>query len=457
VDGRVASVAAVLDLSALTGEPLPQNFSMGDEVLGGTTCAGHPFDLIASRPAAESAYSNILRLVKAAEDSKAPMARMADRYAVAFVLLTIAIAAGAWFASHDPVRIVAVLVVATPCPLILAVPVALIAGMSRTSRMGVLVKGSDVLEKLANVRVAVVDKTGTLTMGRAEVAEIISLDQHPPDELLRYAASLDLASGHVAATSLIRAAYVRGLTLSAPENVDETPGAGIEGMVDGKRVVVGGIGFVKSRCGEGQNQAVDSSTRPNAMTVAVGIDGSLAGIIVLADRLRPDADDVLRELRLAGFTRIVLASGDRWDVADQVGREVGTDSAFGDLTPQGKVTIIEAERRFGRVMMVGDGVNDAPALAAADVGVAIGTHGTASSSELAGVVLLVDELRALAIAVTIARRSTGIAMQSAVVGLGLSIAAMIPAALGYLPPLQGALLQEVIDIAVILNALRALR
>lgn len=457
VDGRIASAAAVLDLSALTGEPLPRKLSQGDEALSGSTCTGPAFDLIASRPAAESAYANVLRLVKAAQESRAPMARVADRYAAAFLLLTIAIAAAGWFGSHDVARIVAVLVVATPCPLILAVPVALIAGMSRSSRIGVLVKGSEVLEKLAGVRAIVVDKTGTLTQGRAEVVRIVTDGPESEDELLRCAATLDQASGHVAATSLIRAAHLRGLPLSAPSHVDETPGSGIEGMVDGRRIVVGGLDFVRSRCGEGLSWQPPKAASADAMMVAVGIDGRFAGVVVLADKLRPDAAGVLAELRRAGFARVVLASGDRSEVAEQVGRAVGADLAFGDLTPETKVTIIQAERRWGPVLMVGDGVNDAPALVAADVGVAMSMRGTASSSEVAGVVLLVDELKALAEAVAVARRSTAIAMQSAVVGLGLSIGAMIFAAFGYLPPLQGALLQEAIDVAVILNALRALR
>jgi heavy metal translocating P-type ATPase len=457
VDGRIAGAVAVLDLSALTGEPLPQRLAQGDEALSGSTCAGPAFDLVASRPAAESAYANVLRLVKAAQDSKASMARMADRYAAGFLLLTIVIAAAGWLASHDMVRIVAVLVVATPCPLILAVPVALIAGMSRTSRIGVLVKGSDVFEKLAGVRAIVVDKTGTLTQGRAEVTAIITDGSVSEDDILRHAASLDQASGHVAATSLIRAAHLRALSLATPREVDETPGSGIVGVVDGRRVVVGGLGFVRSRSADGLSWVPPVSVRPDAMTVAVGLDGRLAGVIQLEDRLRPDAADMLAQLRRAGLRRVVLASGDRSEVALKVGQSVGADIAFGDLTPEAKVQIVQDERRWGPVMMVGDGVNDAPALAAADVGVAMGARGTASSSEVAGVVLLVDELKALAEAVAVARRSTAIAMQSAIAGLALSIGAMLVAALGYLPPVQGALLQEAIDVAVILNALRALR
>lgn len=456
VDGRIASEVAVIDASALTGEPLPRTLIRGEEALSGSNSAGRPFDLMVSRPSTESAYAGIVRLVEAARESKAPIARMADRYAVWFLLVTIAIAGTSWILTGQTALVVAVLVVATPCPLILAVPVALIAGMSRTARIGVLVKGSDALEALAKVRTIILDKTGTLTTGRPEIVEVRTVGSVSADDVLRLAASLDQASGHVVATSLIRHAESRGLVLSAPSGVDEVPGTGIEGVVEGRKVVVGGQRFVRDRCG-GELELLQTGIPAVSMTVAVGIDEVLAGVIVLSDRLRSDAREVLSNLRHSGATRIVLASGDRSDVASDVGRTLGVDQALGDLSPDAKVDVVNAERRAGRVMMVGDGVNDAPALAAADVGVALGAHGAAASSEVAGVVLLVDDLKSLTAAMAVARRSTKIAMQSAVVGLGLSLMAMVVAAFGYLPPVQGALFQEVIDIAVILNALRALR
>ena len=457
VDGRISSDLAVLDLSALTGESLPQTLSKGEEVLSGSTSVGAAFDLIASRPAAESTYAGIVRLVEAAQDSKAPMARMADRYALGFLALTLAIVAATWALTEDTTRVLAVLVSATPCPLILAVPVAWMAGMSRAASIGVLVKGGDALEMLAKVRTVILDKTGTLTHGRAEVSEIRVLGADGEAEILRLAASLDQASGHVVATALIRAAESRGLSLSAPDDVTEVPGAGIEGTVDGRRLAAGGNSFVAARSGSVDLQAAMVGVNPAAMTVAVAIDGKFSGLIVLADRVRDDAGSVLTAFRSAGVSRIVLASGDRQDIADGVGAALGVDLILGDLTPDHKVAAVAAEHENGPVMMVGDGVNDAPALAAADIGVAMGAHGTASSSEVAGVVLLVDELGPLARAMAVARRSRRIAVQSVVVGLGLSIAAMCAAAFGYLPPVQGALFQEVIDVAVILNALRALR
>ncbi len=455
VDGHVTSATAQLDLSALTGESAPVAALRGDEVLSGATCVGSSFDMVASRPAAESTYAGIVRLVQAAQSSKAPMVRLADRYAMAFLAVTVTLAAAAWIVSGDPVRALAVLVVATPCPLILAVPVAIISGMSRTARIGVLVKGGGVLETLAQVRTAIFDKTGTLTHGRASVTEIRTAAGFAENEVLRLAASLDQASGHVVAAALIHAASARGLALAAPEKVAEEAGAGIEGIVEGRTVLVGGQQFVESRAG--CDADLSSGLSAATMTVSVAVDGAIAGIIVLKDEIRKDAPSVLSAFRAAGLSRIVLASGDRGDIASAVGADLGVDLALGDLTPSDKLAAVKAEGIRGKVMMVGDGVNDAPALAAADIGVAMGARGTAASSEAAGVVLLVDELLPLARAIVIARRTRAIALESVVAGLGLSLLAMIAAALGYLQPVQGALLQELIDVAVILNALRALR
>ncbi|WP_321377233.1 heavy metal translocating P-type ATPase [Rhizobium sp.] len=457
VDGRIVSDIAVLDLSALTGEALPQNILKGSEALSGAACAGPPFELVASRLATESTYAGIVRLVEAAQSSKAPMVRMADRYAIGFLALTILIAAMTWFLTQDTIRVLSVLVVATPCPLILAVPVALISGMSRAASMGVLIKGGGVLEAMSRIRTVILDKTGTVTHGQAAITQIKTREEFDPSDVLRLAASLDQASGHIVATALIKAAQAKGLPLSTPEAVQETPGTGLEGMVDGQKVVVGGNGFVAQHCGNVRANDLLADIDPTAMTVAVGINGRVAGIIVLQDQIRADAKPMLDGIRQAGVSRLVLASGDRSDIVMRVGKALGFDLVLGDLSPDAKVATVRKEVANGPVMMVGDGVNDAPALACADVGVAMGAHGTASSSEAAGVVLLVDELAPLVKAMAVARRSRRIALQSVVVGLGLSLCAMALASFGYLPPVQGALTQEVIDVAVILNALRALR
>ena len=457
VDGHVSGSSAILDLAALTGESLPKTIANDGEALGGSTSVGSAFDLIVSRPASESTYAGIVRLVEAAQSSKAPMVRMADRYAIWFLLFTVVIAGAAWLMSNDPLRALAVLVVATPCPLILAVPVAIVSGMSRAAKGGVLVKSGGVLEALAQIKTVVLEKTGTLTNGLASVTMIRVAKTFNEAEVLRLAASLDQASGHVVAQALITAASSGGLLLSTPKTVTELPGSGLKGVVDHKRISVGSRAYVQTRANRQAFDALYAGLPQDAQTVALSISGHAAGVIVLQDRIREDALTVLEDLRAAGISRIVLASGDRSEIASAIGKKLGIDLALGDLNPSDKVAAVKRETASGHVMMVGDGVNDAPALAAADVGVAMGARGTASSSEAAGVVLLVDELAPLVKAVAIARRTRVIALQSVTAGLGLSIAAMIVAAFGYLPPIQGALLQEVIDVTVILNGLRALR
>jgi heavy metal translocating P-type ATPase len=457
LDGLLSSNDALLDQSALTGESLPVEKRAQDEILSGSTNVGDAFELTAVRPAAESTYANIVRLVDQARKSKAPSVRIADRYAVWFLLLTLIIAGSAWWASGDRIRILAVLVVATPCPLILALPVAIISGMSRAARLGVLVKSGGALEALAKVRTAVLDKTGTLTFGLATISAIRTFEGWDGMEMLRLAASLDQASHHVIAEALVNEARRRGLRLSPPADVSEMAGTGISGIVDGRNVVIGGSRFVRDRSKRGDPYALRHEVPEGTAVVAVAVDGAIAGIIALADRLRPEAPAMLDALRRSGIERMVLASGDRRDVVAAVARELHIGSAHGELDPGAKVEIVKEERKRAVVMMVGDGVNDAPALAAADVGVAMGARGSAASSESADVVLLIDRLDNLTQAVQVAHRTRRIGLQSVLVGLGLSVAAMIVAAFGYLPPVAGALMQEAIDISVILNALRALK
>ena len=455
VDGTVASGVAVLDQSALTGEPIPVQQRSGDEVMSGSTNAGEAFDLLASHHAAQSTYAGIIRLVEEAQRSKAPMSRLADRFAMLFLGVTVLIAGLAWYWTGDSIRAVAVLVVATPCPLILAVPVAIVSGLSRAARYGILIKGGKAIEALARVYSLVIDKTGTLTDGRARVVSINVAADAMADEVLRIAASLDQASKHIIAQTLVAEAHERKLQLAIPANVVETAGEGIEGVVEGRYVVVGGIRFVKSKLVAGTKDSIQQSQIAGAVIVAVSMDGELIGEIVLADELRAGTKGLLQDLRKLGIQRIVLATGDRREVAEAVAVGLGIDAVKSELTPDQKVLVILTERKNGSVMMVGDGVNDAPALAAADIGVAMGARGTAASAEAADVVLLVDHLDRIVPAIQIARRSRFIALESVFAGIGLSLVGMVAAALGYLTPVQGALLQEAIDVAVILNALRA--
>ena len=457
VDGAVVDGVAVLDQSALTGESMPVQQKVGDPVLSGSTNAGEAFHLAASRRAAESTYAGIVRLVAAAQRSRAPMSRLADRYAMVFLAATVALAGAAWAWTGDPIRAVAVLVVATPCPLILAVPVAIVSGLSRAAKQGILIKGGQALETLARVRSLVIDKTGTLTHGRARVVSIDVASGQSADELLRIAASLDQASKHMIAQAIVEEAQKKGFKLAIPGDVVETAGEGLEGRVEGHHVVVGGYRFVSERV-LGVGLALWRADRPaGAAAVAVGIDGKFAGVLILADELRAGAQALLQSLRALGVERIVLATGDRHDVAELVARGLSIDALRSELTPDQKTLVVLSERKHGPVMMIGDGVNDAPALAAADLGVAMGAKGAAASAEAADVVLLVDQLDRILPAMEIARRSRFIALQSVYAGIGLSVAGMIAAALGFISPVQGAVMQELIDIAVILNALRSLR
>jgi len=457
VDGTVAEGVGVLDQSALTGESLPVKILLGEAVLSGSTNAGEAFDLLATRRAAESTYAGIVRLVEAAQRVRAPMSRMADRYALLFLVVTIVLAAAAWDMTGDPIRAVAVLVAATPCPLILAVPVAIVSGLSRAAKLGILIKGGKAIETLARVRSLVIDKTGTLTVGQATIVSAKAADGVADDDLLRIAASLDQASKHVIAQTIVVEARRRALVLAVPSDVIETPGEGITGTVEGRKVVVGGLHFVAGKISDAGLWPLPHDRPPGALAVAIAIDGKLAGVLVLADELRAGTEGLLHELRGLGIERIVLATGDRHEVARFIASGLSLDLVRSELTPDQKILVVLSERKNGPVMMIGDGVNDAPALAAADVGVAMGAKGAAASAEAADVVLLVDHLDRVVPAIKIARRSRYIALESVVAGIGLSSLAMIAAAFGFLVPVEGALLQEVIDVAVIFNALRALR
>jgi heavy metal translocating P-type ATPase len=457
VDGA-GTGPVVLDESALTGESRPVERGAGSLVRSGAVNAGPPFELRAVTTAAESTYAGIVRLVREAEASKAPFERMADRYGLLFLPVAVAVAAGAWLLSGDPVRALAVLVVATPCPLILAAPVALVAGISREARRGLIVKSGGALETLARARVVVLDKTGTLTAGTPRVSDVEAFAARPGDELLRLAASLDQVSAHVFAPAIVAAAAARGLALDFPAGVEERAGAGILGVVAGHRVAVGRAAWAAG--GAPLSPAAEALRRrcsiEGTSSVFVAVDGELAGALVLEDPVRGDAPRAIREMRRAGVRRVVVATGDHPDVGALVGAAVGADAVLADQSPAGKVEAVRRERAGGVTVMVGDGVNDAPALAAADVGVAMGARGATASSEAADVVMTVDRLDRLAEGLRIARRTRGIALQSVVAGMSLSIGAMAVAAAGFLPPVAGAVLQEGIDVLVILNALRAL-
>src|SRR6516164_53447 len=458
VDGVIVNSAAMLDEAAVTGEPIPVSRQAGELARSGSVNAGETFELRASTTAHESTYAGIVRMVSAAQTAKAPFIRLADRYALLLLPVTLVAAGGAWLFSGDPVRALAVLVASTPCPLILAAPVAFIAGVAQAAKRGILIKGSGPLEALARTHTVMFDKTGTLTIGGARLVAIEVAPGQSADEILRMAGALEQASHHVVAATVVEAAVAKGLKLSVPSEVRETMGSGLEGVVEGRRVCVGSHQLVygASRPEKWAVRALRRASWRSALSVFVSVDGRAIGAILLADELRRDTPRAVQALRAAGVSRIVMVTGDRADAAETIGAALDLDAVLANREPADKVDAVAAEQRQYPTVMVGDGVNDAPALAAANVGVAMGARGASASSEAADAVILVDRLDRVSDAVSIAKRTHGIALQSIIAGMGMSALAMGFAAFGFLPPVAGALTQEVIDVAVILNALRAL-
>ena len=456
VDGEITTAVAILDESALTGEPVSVERRTGERVRSGVVNAGGAFELRTRRTADESTYAGIVRLAQDAAAESAPVVRLADRIAIWFLPLALGVAGLAWLISASPTRAVAVLVVATPCPLLLAAPVAIVSGMSRASRVGVVVRSGSALENLGHATTLVLDKTGTLTSGQPTGTDVVVAPGRSSSEILRLAASADQLSPHVLAEAIVGEANLRHLELSLPTDVAEEAGTGVSAVVDGQRVTVGNLSLPPD-APRWATRVLNRAKLDSAVVAWVTVDHELAGAIMLVDPLRPDASRALRRLREAGLNRLIMLTGDRRAPAEAIGRALGLDTVYSEQTPEDKVAQVRAERESAVTVMVGDGVNDAPALAAATVGVAMGARGSTASSEAADIVLTTDHIDRLADAMDIARHSRRIAVQSATVGMGLSLVAMGFAAFGLLPPAAGALLQELIDVAVILNALRALR
>jgi heavy metal translocating P-type ATPase len=458
VDGVITSPIATIDEAALTGEPIPASRRTGELARSGSVNAGDSFQICASAVASQSTYAGIVRMVSAAQTAKSPFIRMADRYAMFLLPVTLVIAGGAWFFSNDPVRGLAVLVAATPCPLILAAPVAFIAGVAQAARRGILIKGGGPLEALARTHTVMFDKTGTLTVGGARLVAIEAAPGQSADEILRVAGSLEQASHHVVAAAIVEAATGKGLKLTIPTAVHEIVGSGLEGVIEGHSVRVGSHQVVYgARNPEAwARRSLRRAAWRSALSVFVAVDGNIIGAILLADELRRDTPRAVQFLRTAGVSRIVMVTGDRADAAETIGAALDLDAVLAEREPADKVDAVATEQRQSPTVMVGDGINDAPALAAASVGIAMGARGASAASEAADVVILVDRLDRVSDAVSIARRTRDIALQSIISGMALSGLAMGFAAVGLLPPIAGALTQEAIDVAVILNALRAL-
>jgi heavy metal translocating P-type ATPase len=458
VDGVVDSSAAVIDESALTGEPIPVVKARGAAILSGSLNSGETFELTVSAAAGESTYAGIVRLVTAAQTAKAPFVRLADRYALIFLPVTLVLAFAAWLISGDLIRSLAVLVAATPCPLILAAPVAFIAGVAQAARRGILVKGGGPLEALARAHTVLFDKTGTLTVGGARLLSVEVAPGESADEVLMLGASLEQASHHVLAHAIVEAGTARGLGLRVPEQVREFLGSGLSGVIDGRHVAAGSRDMIygSARVEQWALRAIRRASWRSALIVFVAVEGRTIGALLLADELRADTPRAIRLLREAGVKRMVMVTGDRAAAAQAIGAALDLDAVLADRVPSDKVDAVRSEQRLHPTVMVGDGINDAPALASADVGIALGARGASASSEAADVVILADRLDRVGEAIVIAQRARRIAIESIVAGMGLSMLAMLAATFGWLKPVPAAIVQEVIDVAVILNALRAL-
>lgn len=458
VDGMVMSACASLDESALTGEARPVVRREGESVRSGAVNIGSVIELRVTVRPEDSTFAAILRLVQSAERNKAPFVRLADRYAWWLVAVTFVVAVSAWLVSGDGARALAVLVVATPCPLIIAAPVAIVGGVSRAARHGVLVKGGAALEALALTSVALLDKTGTVTTSAPELLSVECFGSYTGDELIRLAASLEQLTNHPFGAALVAEARRRELRLELPCEVEEATGLGLTGKVAGRVVRVGQLGWVapETSTAGALRVVLRRVAEEGSSAVLIALDGVLAGALVFHDPIRAEAPRVVAGLRKAGVRSIHIVTGDHPDVADLVGDAIGADRVYAERSPEEKVDVVRALAAEGATIMVGDGMNDAPALALADVGVAMGARGASAASEAADVVLLGDRLEGLLVVRRIAQRATRIARQSVLAGMALSAGAMVVAAIGLLPPVAGAVLQEGIDALVILNALRVL-
>lgn len=457
-DSVVESGASSVDASRLTGESMPKKAGPGVKLMSGSINGDRPLNVRATARATESQYARIVQLVRSAQASKAPLQRLADRYAVWFTPLTLIVCAVTLALTGDWSRVLAVLVVATPCPLILATPVAIVGGISHAARHGIIVRHGGALEALARVSVAVFDKTGTLTVGSPSVSRVVATTPWDGTSVVRFAAAVEQGSGHSLARSIVADAKRRNGGLPTAQSVVESPGRGVSGMVGRHKVVVGSRSFVLEECSISEARARELEDSDSVLRSFVMIDGTPAGTIEFADLIRPNVAATFARLRRAGIDRTVLLSGDQARYVASIAAQVGIQDARGELLPEDKVLVVAQLKRAGeQVLMVGDGVNDAPALSSADVGIALAANGRGIASESADVILLEDELTGVAEAVEIGQKTLRVARQSILVGLGLSVVAMGFAAYGLIAPVTGALLQEAIDVAVIVNALRTSR
>ena len=444
VDGRLMA-AASFDESALTGEPLPKEHEIGDEIPSGVVNAGEPVQMVATTTAETSTYSALVRLVENAKAHSAPGVRLANRYAMWFVPLSLAIALVTWLVTGNLHAAISVIVAATPCPLILAIPIAVIAGISNGAKHGAIIKDGAALEQLARSQVLLVDKTGTLTHGGPEVSNIQVAPGWKPEQILSIAAGLELSSAHVLAKAVVRAAQAREVLPAKAKAVAEVLGEGLVGIVDGHTIRVGRL----------LEPVPDWVKVSESLQICIDRDSEVIGVIDLEDPIRADAVDTINSLRILGVERVLLVTGDRKPAADAVGDAVGVDEVFAECRPEEKLELVAVEKKKARgaVLVVGDGINDSPALAAADVGVAMGARGASAASETASVVIIEDSIGRLVDAIRISKGARNRALQAAGVGMGLSLIAMLSGAFGFVSVTENAIAQEFIDAAAILWAL----
>ena len=460
VDGHVTKGRVVIDESALTGEPLPRTKDIDDNIFSGTVNVSDAFEMIADRVSEDSQYSKIVQLVKKAQAEKAPIQRLADRYAIWFTPITIVISIFGWLITHNPETILSVLVVATPCSLIFATPVSMMSGINKAAKLGIIVKSSASMEQIGKAEAVLFDKTGTITFGTPVVEKIVTINSTNPDDLLMKAASVEQLSSHPAARALVRKAQEKSIRIAMPTDFHEIPGAGVEADINGEHIIVGSKSiFEKSNDRRSIENilALTKDIEPQKQMLAfIGINRIPVGAVVFSDKIRTGVKLMMQRLCDLGIKETIILTGDSFDNAKTIAEQAGVTRFETNLLPEQKVMSVKKMRqRYKNIIMVGDGINDAPALAAATVGVAMGAHGTAVSAEAADMVLLVDDVTKVSDAIEIGRRTVQIAKQSIYVGLGASFIFMVIASFGLIPPTIGALLQEVFDVAVILNALRA--
>lgn len=450
VDGILQDEHAVLDESSLTGESLPQEKKKGDELMSGSVNSDKALLIQATHTADKSQYQQIVKLVSEASQSEAPFVRLADRYAVPFTLVAFAIAGVAWAISGEALRFAQVLVVATPCPLLLGAPIAFISGMSKSAKHGVIVKNGSILERLAQIKTVAFDKTGTLTEGRPEVVAIHTENGFTHNDVLQCAASAEQSSSHILAKALVQESKKKNIALSEASNVKEVTAHGISAEVSGKKILAGRSSFLREN-----GITVEKHWEKSGETaIYVACDGKYMGSIVLTDKIRNNAKETVQKLQKLGVVNTLMVTGDEEEIAKRIAHEAGIQDVRAKLLPQDKVNAVK-ELKDRPVLMIGDGVNDAPVLAAAEVGMAMGAKGSTAASEVADVVVLLDDISKSAEAMSIAKNTLKIALQSVWTGIALSVVLMLIAATGAIPPVIGAALQEVVDVVVIFNALRA--